>query len=172
MSESQTKEKSPERKGDDNGKDKNKYKVNLPQTGFPMKANSAVREVEIQKFWDEEKIYEKSIAQRELKNKFVLHDGPPYLSSSKIHIGTALNKILKDIVTKYKAQKGFYSPYVPGYDSHGLPIENAVLKDVKGGRAEIGCTPAPKASRAKVVTRSTLSGATPLHHSAPTLSSE
>ncbi len=123
MSESQTKEKS--------------YSVNLPQTTFPMKANSVVREVEIQRFWDEEQVYEKSLARRSSQRKFVLHDGPPYLSSNKIHIGTALNKILKDIVTKYKAQKGFYAPYVPGYDSHGLPIENAVLKDVKGGRAAL-----------------------------------
>ncbi|HEY9868249.1 MAG TPA: isoleucine--tRNA ligase, partial [Candidatus Obscuribacterales bacterium] len=110
------------------------YPVNLPQTDFPMRANSAVREVEIQRMWEERKVYEKNIEQRRGKEKFVLHDGPPYLSSNKIHIGTALNKILKDIVTKYKAQHGFYSPYVPGYDSHGLPIENAVLKDVKGGR--------------------------------------
>lgn len=116
---------------------KEKYAVNLPQTDFPMKANSAVREVEFQRLWDEQKIYDKNLAQRNKSHKFVLHDGPPYLSSSKIHIGTALNKILKDIVTKYKAQQGFYSPYVPGYDSHGLPIENAVLKDVKGGRAAL-----------------------------------
>jgi len=109
------------------------YSVNLPQTNFPMKANSAVREVEIQRGWDERKIYDQSLKQRQGRDKFVLHDGPPYLSSSKIHIGTALNKILKDIVTKYKAQHGYYAPYIPGYDSHGLPIETAVLKDVKGG---------------------------------------
>src|SRR5579885_636367 len=114
--------------------EKTSYSVNLPQTGFPMKANSAVREVEIQRMWDDQEVYKKNLAQRSDCEKFVLHDGPPYLSSSKIHIGTALNKILKDIVTKYKAQHGFYSPYVPGYDSHGLPIETAVLKDVKGGR--------------------------------------
>jgi isoleucyl-tRNA synthetase len=116
---------------------KEKYAVNLPETKFPMKANGAVREPEFQQFWEESKIYEKNLAQRNKSRKFVLHDGPPYLSSNKIHIGTALNKILKDIVTKYKAQRGFYSPYVPGYDSHGLPIENAVLKDVKGGRAAL-----------------------------------
>ena len=109
--------------------------MNLPQTTFPMKANSTVREVEIQKLWDEKKIYERNIEQRKEKEKFVLHDGPPYLSSPRIHIGTALNKILKDIVTKYKAQHGYYTPYVPGYDSHGLPIENAVLKNAKGGRS-------------------------------------
>lgn len=113
------------------------YSVNLPKTGFPMKANSAVRELEFQKFWDEIKVYDKSLEKRKDSPKFVLHDGPPYLSSAKIHIGTALNKVLKDIVTKYKAQRGFYSPYVPGYDSHGLPIENAVLKKVKGGRAAL-----------------------------------
>ncbi len=114
-----------------------KSSVHLPQTSFPMKANSTVREPEIQKGWAEKDIYRKNLENRSESPKFVLHDGPPYLSSSKIHIGTALNKILKDIVTKYKAMRGFYSPYVPGYDSHGLPIENAVLKDVKGGRASM-----------------------------------
>ena len=117
--------------------EKKKYPVNLPLTAFPMKANSSVKEVEIQKFWDDSRVYQKNLEQRAGAKKFVLHDGPPYLSSSKIHIGTALNKILKDIVTKYKSLHGFYSPYVPGYDSHGLPIENAALKDVKGGRAAI-----------------------------------
>lgn len=108
--------------------------VHLPQTSFPMKANSAVRELELQKMWETNDIYAKSLKLRENCPKFILHDGPPYLSSNIIHIGTALNKILKDIVTKYKSLRGFYSPYVPGYDSHGLPIENAVLKNVKGGR--------------------------------------
>ena len=111
--------------------------LNLPQTNFKMKANAAVKEIETEKFWEENKIYEKNLAQRNITRKFVLHDGPPYLSSDKIHIGTALNKILKDIVTKYKAQSGFYSPYVPGYDGHGLPIENAVVKSIKGGREAI-----------------------------------
>jgi isoleucyl-tRNA synthetase len=102
-----------------------------------MKANSAIREIETQRFWDTEKIYEQNLEQRKGCEKFVVHDGPPYLSSHKIHMGHALNKTLKDIVTKYKAQQGFYSPFVPGYDSHGLPIENAVLKEVKGGRASL-----------------------------------
>ena len=77
------------------------------------------------------------IAERDKANSFVLHDGPPYLSSEKIHVGTALNKILKDILIKYKSQRGFYAPYVPGYDGHGLPIENAVVKNIKGGRHAI-----------------------------------
>ncbi len=111
--------------------------LNLPQTTLPMRANAAVRELEIQKFWEENKIYEKNIAQRDKTNRFILHDGPPYLSSDKIHIGTALNKILKDIVIKYKSQKGYYAPYIPGYDAHGLPIENAVVKNIKGGRSAL-----------------------------------
>lgn len=111
--------------------------LNLPQTTLPMRANATVRELEIQKFWVENNIYEKMIGERDKINSFVLHDGPPYLSSEKIHVGTALNKILKDILIKYKSQRGFYAPYVPGYDGHGLPIENAVVKTLKGGRHSI-----------------------------------
>lgn len=132
------------------------YPVNLPQTAFPMKANSAVREVEIQKGWDEAGVYKRNLEKRSACDKYVLHDGPPYLSSAKIHIGTALNKILKDIVTKYKALKGFYAPYVPGYDSHGLPIENAVLKDVKGGRAAL--TPVELRQKCRAFALSNLKG--------------
>lgn len=120
-------------------KEKVEYKdtLNLPQTTLAMRANAAVRELEIQKIWKENNIYKKSIEQRDKSRSFILHDGPPYLSSDKIHIGTALNKILKDILIKYKSQAGYYSPYVPGYDGHGLPIENAVVKNIKGGREAI-----------------------------------
>lgn len=120
-------------------KEKVEYKdtLNLPQTTLAMRANAAVRELEIQKIWEDNNIYEKSIEQRDKSNSFILHDGPPYLSSEKIHIGTALNKILKDILIKYKSQAGYYSPYVPGYDGHGLPIENAVVKNIKGGREAV-----------------------------------
>ena len=111
-----------------------KDSLNLPQTTLPMRANAANREIEIQEFWAQNQIYKKNLKQRDKENKFILHDGPPYLSSDKIHIGTALNKILKDIVVKYKSMSGFYSPFVPGYDGHGLPIENAVVKTIKGGR--------------------------------------
>ncbi len=114
-----------------------KNTLNLPQTTLAMRANATVRELEIQKFWEENNIYEKMISGRDKTNSFVLHDGPPYLSSEKIHVGTALNKILKDILIKYKTQKGYYAPYVPGYDGHGLPIENAVVKNIKGGRHSI-----------------------------------
>ncbi len=111
--------------------------LNLPQTTLAMRANATVRELEIQKFWEENDIYNKIINNRDKANKFILHDGPPYLSSEKIHVGTALNKILKDILLKFKAQAGYYTPYVPGYDGHGLPIENAVVKNIKGGRSSL-----------------------------------
>lgn len=119
--------------------EKTEYKdtLNLPQTTLEMRANAAQREPQIQQIWEEKNIYEKSIEQRDKSRAFILHDGPPYLSSDKIHIGTALNKILKDILIKYKSQAGFYAPYVPGYDGHGLPIENAVVKNIKGGREAI-----------------------------------
>ena len=108
--------------------------LNLPSTTLAMRANAANREIEIQKFWEENKIYNKMLIKNKGNKSFILHDGPPYLSSDKIHIGTAMNKILKDIVLKYKTQQGFYTPYIPGYDAHGLPIENAVVKNIKGGR--------------------------------------
>lgn len=117
-----------------------KETLNLPQTTLEMRANATRKEPETQNFWEEIKVYEKNLAQRDKSNSFVLHDGPPYLSSEKIHVGTALNKILKDILIKYKSMSGFYSPYVPGYDGHGLPIENAVVKNIKGGREAL--TPA------------------------------
>ena len=119
--------------------EKKQYKdtLNLPQTTLAMRANATQREPEIQKFWEDNNIYNKIISSKEKSNSFVLHDGPPYLSSDKIHVGTALNKILKDIIIKYKSMNGFYAPYVPGYDAHGLPIENAVVKNLKGGRHSI-----------------------------------
>lgn len=119
--------------------EKMEYKdtLNLPQTTLAMRANAAQREIEIQKIWEENEIYKKSVEQRDKTRAFILHDGPPYLSSDKIHIGTALNKILKDILIKYKSQAGYYAPYVPGYDGHGLPIENAVVKNIKGGREAV-----------------------------------
>ncbi len=114
-----------------------KESINLPKTTLEMRANATQKEPAIQKFWEENHIYEKMLSKRNKSNSFVLHDGPPYLSSDKIHVGTALNKILKDIINKYKFQRGYYVPYVPGYDAHGLPIENAVVKNIKGGRHSI-----------------------------------
>ena len=114
-----------------------KETLNLPQTTLEMRANAINKEPQTQKFWEENNIYQKINENKDKTNSFVLHDGPPYLSSDKIHVGTALNKILKDIIIKYKSMNGFYAPYVPGYDAHGLPIENAVVKNIKGGRHAI-----------------------------------
>jgi isoleucyl-tRNA synthetase len=103
--------------------------LNLPQTDFPMKANLAQKEPFMLDFWEENKVYEKLQEKRKGCTHYILHDGPPY-ANGHIHIGHALNKILKDIIVKYKSMKGFYSPYVPGWDCHGLPIELQVDKDL------------------------------------------
>ncbi len=110
-----------------------KETICLPQTDFPMRGEGPKREPEIQKFWSKNNIYKKVVEHKKKNNigSFLLHDGPPYLSSPNIHIGTALNKILKDIVVKYKTFSGFYAPYVPGFDCHGLPIESAISKSKK-----------------------------------------
>ena len=109
--------------------------LNLPDPDFtiPMKADLAIREPEMQKQWDETDLYHKILESRVGRPKFVLHDGPPY-TNSPVHIGTALNKTLKDFVVRYKSLRGFYAPYVPGFDTHGLPIELAVQS--KHGRLE------------------------------------
>ena len=104
-----------------------KNTLNLPQTSFPMKANLGQREPEMLKFWEAHSIYSKMQEKNTGKASFILHDGPPY-ANGNIHIGHALNKILKDIIVKYKSMQGYYSPYVPGWDCHGLPIELQVDK--------------------------------------------
>jgi isoleucyl-tRNA synthetase len=101
--------------------------LNLPQTDFPMRGNLPQREPEILAKWEDSKIYEKVQKAREGKEMFVLHDGPPY-ANGDIHLGHALNKILKDIIVRYKTMCGHNSPYVPGWDTHGLPIEQQVIK--------------------------------------------
>jgi isoleucyl-tRNA synthetase len=99
-----------------------KSTLNLPRTPFPMKADLTRRELEILAHWEEMSVYRKTGEVRAGRKKFVLHDGPPY-ANGHIHIGTAFNKILKDIVVKSRSLDGFYAPYVPGWDCHGLPIE-------------------------------------------------
>lgn len=96
--------------------------LNLPQSEFPMRGNLPKREPGMLEAWDENNRYEKMIENNEGKPKYILHDGPPY-ANGDIHLGTALNKVLKDIVVKYKNMSGFQAPYVPGWDTHGLPIE-------------------------------------------------
>jgi len=108
-----------------------KETLNLPKTDFPMKANLATREPEMLKKWQEAGLYEQIQAARADAELFVLHDGPPF-ANGDVHMGTALNKILKDLVVKSKTMAGFRAPYVPGWDCHGLPIEYKVVKESRG----------------------------------------
>ncbi len=104
-----------------------KYKINQPETSFPMRGDLAKREPAWLKQWQDKKLYERIRASRKGAKKFILHDGPPY-ANGDIHIGHAVNKILKDIIVKAKTMSGFDAPYVPGWDCHGLPIELMVEK--------------------------------------------
>lgn len=110
--------------------------LNLPKTDFPMKANLVKKEVEVLKLWEDMDIYRLVQEKNASKPKYILHDGPPY-SNAPIHLGQALNKILKDIIVKFKSVEGFNSPYIPGWDMHGLPIEVATIKSLKLNRKEI-----------------------------------
>ncbi len=102
-----------------------KDSILLPKTDFPMQAKLVEREPELRKRWFEGGMYEKIRAARKGRPKYILHDGPPY-ANGDVHVGTGLNKILKDIVVKFKTMQGFDAPYVPGWDCHGLPIEQKV----------------------------------------------
>ena len=107
--------------------DTKKYPLNLPDTPFPMRGNLPKREPEWIKEWDEKHIYQRIIDARRDAKKFILHDGPPY-ANGNIHVGHAVNKILKDIILKEKTLEGFQAPYVPGWDCHGMPIEVQIEK--------------------------------------------
>ena len=107
--------------------EENKYKLNLPETPFPMRGDLAKREPAWLKQWQDKKLYQRIREARKGAPKFILHDGPPY-ANGDIHIGHAVNKILKDIIVKSKTMSGFDAPYVPGWDCHGLPIELVVEK--------------------------------------------
>src|ERR1700690_4036953 len=104
--------------------------VFLPQTGFPMKGELPKREPQLLKRWQDMKLYERQRAALKGREKFILHDGPPY-ANGHLHLGHALNKILKDIIVRYKTMAGFDAPYVPGWDCHGLPIELQLMKELK-----------------------------------------
>jgi isoleucyl-tRNA synthetase len=110
--------------------------LNLPKTDFPMKANLAKREPDILKTWERENIYRQLIQWAKGRPKYILHDGPPY-ANGNIHIGTALNKILKDFIVKSKFMGGFDSHYVPGWDCHGLPVEHEVEKSFGAKKGEL-----------------------------------
>ena len=112
--------------------------LNLPKTGFPMKANLAQREPETLKRWQQDNLYQQIREASKGRPQFILHDGPPY-ANGDIHIGHAVNKIIKDIIVKSKTLNGFDAPYVPGWDCHGLPIELNVEKKV--GKAGVKIEP-------------------------------
>ena len=112
--------------------------LNLPKTDFSMKAGLAQKEPVMLSDWAKDEIYKKIRQKSHGRKSFILHDGPPY-ANGNIHIGHALNKILKDIIVRYKTMKGFDSLYVPGWDCHGLPIEHQLLKDLKTTKAEVEC---------------------------------
>jgi len=106
-----------------------KNTLNLPRTEFPMKADLVQREPALRRRWAEMNIYGLVRQADHPKGRYVLHDGPPY-ANGDIHIGTAVNKILKDVVVKYKTMQGHDSPYIPGWDCHGLPIEYKVRQEL------------------------------------------
>jgi len=110
--------------------------LNLPATEFPMRANLPQAEPKIQEWWDEIDVYALVQKHRAGGPKFVLHDGPPY-ANGDIHIGHALNKIIKDIIVRYKSMQGFDAPYVPGWDTHGLPIEQAIANNANVDRKKM-----------------------------------
>ena len=116
--------------------DKKDQKLNLPNTSIPMKANLNLREPEILKQWEKRNVYKKIRKNRKGKEKFILHDGPPY-ANGNIHLGHAVNKVLKDIVIRSKTLEGYDAPYIPGWDCHGLPIEQQVEKKLGKKRREI-----------------------------------
>lgn len=110
--------------------------VNLPKTDFSMKANLPLIEPDMVEFWKENRIYHKVLKKNQGREYRILHDGPPY-SNGKIHLGHALNKILKDIIVKYWSLKGYYSPFIPGWDTHGLPNEKAAINTYNIDRKKV-----------------------------------
>ncbi|PJA15532.1 MAG: hypothetical protein COX65_04015 [Elusimicrobia bacterium CG_4_10_14_0_2_um_filter_56_8] len=115
--------------------------VFLPATSFTMRGDLTNKEPGILQAWEQMDLYGKMLEKRRSSKPFILHDGPPY-ANGHIHIGHALNKILKDMVIKSRSMMGYYTPYVPGWDCHGLPIEQALLKEMKMGKRHIDDIPA------------------------------
>src|SRR5277367_2758034 len=113
-----------------------KSTLNLPKTDFPMKAKLPEREPEQLAAWEQTGLYDRILESRAGRPLFVLHDGPPY-PTGEIHLGTGLNKILKDMIVKSKTMSGFRSPYIPGWDCHGLPIETKVEKELGGKTSKV-----------------------------------
>ncbi|HOQ13592.1 MAG TPA: class I tRNA ligase family protein, partial [Bacillota bacterium] len=110
--------------------------LNLPKTEFSMRANLPTREPETIKYWDKIGLYQRMLDVAEGRPNFILHDGPPF-SNGNIHMGTALNKILKDFINKSKLMSGYRTPYIPGWDNHGMPIESAIIRQNKLDRKKM-----------------------------------
>ncbi|WP_100011031.1 isoleucine--tRNA ligase [Lentibacillus sediminis] len=108
----------------------------MPKTAFPMRGNLPNKEPKRQEYWDDTNLYEKVQERTKGRPLFILHDGPPY-ANGDLHIGHALNKILKDFITRYRSMSGYHAPYIPGWDTHGLPIETALTKNKKIKRKEM-----------------------------------
>ena len=104
--------------------------INLPKTDFPMRAGLAKREPEMLRRWNDMDLYNEMLKKNDGKPRFSLHDGPPF-SNGNIHMGHALNKALKDFIVRSYAMRGYYTPYIPGWDNHGMPIESAIIKEQK-----------------------------------------
>ena len=107
--------------------------VNLPKTDFPMRASLPKREPDMLQAWNDMDLYKKMVARNEGKPDFILHDGPPF-SNGSIHMGTAMNKCIKDFIVRYKNMSGWHAPFTPGWDNHGMPIESAIIKQQKLNR--------------------------------------
>ena len=114
--------------------------LNLPTTDFPMRAGLPQKEPAMLEKWETEHLYKELIRKNEGKPTYILHDGPPY-ANGDIHLGTALNKVLKDIIVKYKNMSGYQSNYVPGWDTHGLPIELKAMKKAGIGNGKTSMSP-------------------------------
>ena len=118
-----------------NQAEKLKDTLNLPKTDFPMRANAVEREPLRVAHWAKQGVYQKMLERNLNNEKFILHDGPPF-TNGDVHVGTALNKTLKDVIVRYKNARGFYAPYIPGWDCHGLPIEHKVSKVLQKNKKE------------------------------------
>ena len=118
-----------------NSSDNLKETLNLPQTDFPMRANAVVREPARMKHWEKLGVYHKMQNKGSSGEAFVLHDGPPF-TNGDVHVGTALNKILKDSILRFKSAQGYRTPYIPGWDCHGLPIEHKVTKKLRNSKVD------------------------------------
>ncbi|WP_406614229.1 isoleucine--tRNA ligase [Mycoplasma corogypsi] len=113
-----------------------KNTLNMPKTDFEMRANLTNKEPVFRDKWIQDKIYQLVLEKNKNNDKFILHDGPPY-ANGDLHVGHALNKILKDIIVRYKSLRGFYSPFVPGWDTHGLPIEHRMLQEANQNKNQL-----------------------------------